>query len=152
MEEKTPKKPNETIPLENSLEDIKLLYDFEMKVVSESINILVKGLPIYGTILAALLVYFISRDYSIAIKRYIVIIEIIASINTMIIYYFLTKAILKGVHSIENTLKTNNIDLFRKLQIDQFIAKMKKSISLSLLLSLIYILIIAIGLVIYLGM
>lgn len=49
----------EDIKRKNSMEELKLLYDFQIHVITESISNLVKGEPIYSTILAVPLAYFL---------------------------------------------------------------------------------------------
>lgn len=135
---------------EPSNEDIQLLYDFKMKVITESIANLVKVLPVYLTILAVLIGFFFSQNTSYETKKYLVFIGITASISVIAIYSIITNSVIMCFKSIGKLLEKNNAFLFQELKIDRSIQKIKTSVVLVLIIISIFALILALGLWLYL--
>lgn len=131
-------------------EDIQLLYDFKMKVITESIGNLVKVLPVYLTILAVLIGFFFSQDTSYETKKYLVFIGVTASISVIAIYSIITNSVILCFKSIGKLLEKNNASLFQELKINRSIKKVKTSVVLVLIIISIFALILAIGLWLYL--
>jgi hypothetical protein len=146
MENKKTTKDTEN---ETLRDDIKLLYDFQMKVVTESINNVVKGLPLYLTILAVVIAYFFSSKVSIENQKFIVVVGVIASISLVISCALIGRTVLNGINLISKTLHRNNSEIYQELEIGEFVSKMKRSILISLTLVAVFVLVIILGLILY---
>lgn len=137
---------NEKKDYSNRLESIKLLYEFQMKLIDNAVNILIKGMPIYVTILAALVGYFLIQENSKTTKGYVIFIGISATIGIIIVYSVITKAIINGLNSICKTLESSDQELYKELELNKFVGKIKFAILFGLLIASVVAIIFSIGL------
>ena len=108
------------------IEKIKIIYDFQMKSLSETTNVLAKGMTFYLLILAAITGYIVSQDIPEEIKNRIFIIGIVTNIFALIAGIGLGYGIYKGIENVKKTLKILDKELWQVTEMEEYFNRGKR--------------------------